>query len=53
MESAGTVRLNWDERGPLENRFRIHHGKLVFTFTLRLVRDFDLKVLYSLEFIVC
>lgn len=53
MESAGTVRLNRDERGPLENRFRIHHGKLVFTFTLRLVRDFDLKVLYSLEFIVC
>ncbi len=52
-DSIGTCRLYQDERGTLENRSGIRHAKPVFTFTLRLDRDFDLKVLYSLEFIVC
>ncbi len=53
VESIGTCRLYRDERGTLENRSGIRHAKPVFTFTLRLGRDFDLNVLYSLEFIVC
>lgn len=53
VEFIGTGRLNRDERGPLENRSGTCHAKPVFTFALRLDRDFDLNVLYSLEFIVC
>lgn len=53
VESIRTCHLNRDERGPLGDKSEIRHSKPVFTFTLRLDRNFDLKVLYSLEFVVC